>query len=59
MKRLTRAQAIHQKCIDCCNDQIYEVKKCHIKDCPLWRYRMGHEEDDELKPKKAVNDDSI
>ena len=44
MKRLTRSQAIHKKCIECCNNQVREVKKCHIKYCPLWRYRTGRED---------------
>jgi hypothetical protein len=30
-----------------------EVRKCPATNCPLWRYRMGHEENDELKPKKT------
>lgn len=44
IKRLTRAKAIRQKCIDCCGGVHKEVKDCQIKDCPLWRYRMGKEE---------------
>jgi hypothetical protein len=27
-----------------------EVRKCPATHCPLWRYRMGKEENDELKP---------
>ena len=49
-KRLTRAKAIRAKCLDCCCGQAVEVRNCHIKSCPLWRYRMGNEESDELKP---------
>jgi hypothetical protein len=31
-----------------------EIRKCPVESCPLWRYRMGKEENDELKPKKKV-----
>jgi hypothetical protein len=27
-----------------------EVRKCPATNCPLWRYRMGKEENDELRP---------
>ena len=43
MARLTRAQAIRAKCIDCCCGQKNEVKLCPITDCPLWIYRLGKE----------------
>jgi hypothetical protein len=47
-KRLTRSQAIREKCLDCCCFQIVEVRLCPAKDCPLWRYRLGTEEKDDL-----------
>jgi len=47
-ERLTKAKAIRAKCLDCCCDQSSEVRLCPTKDCPLWRYRMGKEERDEL-----------
>jgi hypothetical protein len=53
-KRLTKAKAIRIKCLECCYYQPIEVSKCVSKDCPLWRYRTGKEERDELyysKPK--------
>lgn len=28
-------------CIDCCCGVASEVKKCEIKNCHLWKYRMG------------------
>lgn len=34
--------------MDCCAYQSNEVRLCPSKDCPLWRYRMGKEEHDEL-----------
>lgn len=60
MKRLTRAQAIRAKCLDCCCGSYVEIKECPIKTCSLWRYRMGKEERDHLyydnktKSKKAT-----
>lgn len=61
MERLSRAKAIRMKCIDCCGGQQGEVRKCPATNCPLWRYRMGREENDELKPerKKKENDDLL
>lgn len=43
-QRVTRSKAIRLKCLDCCAYQPKEVKFCHIESCPLWRYRMGKEE---------------
>jgi len=42
--RLTRQQAIRKKCLDCSGYQPKEVRLCPIKDCPLYRYRLGYEE---------------
>ena len=47
MERVSRAKAIRLKCIDCCGNQIAEVRKCPVTSCPLWRYRMGREIKDE------------
>lgn len=49
-ERIGRSKAIRLKCVDCCCGNTAEVRKCPVTDCPLWRYRMGHEENDELKP---------
>ena len=51
MERINRSKAIRLKCIDCCNGQMAEVRKCELTKCPLWRYRMGSEENDEMNPK--------
>ena len=61
MERLSRTKAIRMKCLDCCCDQLAEVRKCPATNCPLWRYRMGKEENDELKPirKNSENNDEI
>lgn len=61
MERLSRSKAIRMKCLDCCADQLAEVRKCPATNCPLWRYRMGREENDELKPirKSSENTDDF
>ena len=60
-ERVSRAKAIRLKCLDCCGGQSAEVRKCPAQDCPLWRYRMGREEIDELKPirKNSEKSDEI
>ena len=47
MKRLTPVKAIRAKCIDCCGDDLKEVRECQIKECPLWLYRMGRRPKDD------------
>ena len=47
MENNTPMRAIRLKCLDCVNGQLYEINKCHIEKCPLWRYRTGH------RPKKG------
>lgn len=46
--RISKTKAIRLKCLDCCAYQQNEVKLCASTNCPLWRYRMGHEEKDDL-----------
>ena len=50
VKRLTRAKAIRAKCLDCCCGQAVEVRRCTIKKCPLFPYRMGKEDKDIYLP---------
>ena len=38
----TPIKAIRAKCLDCCCNQVKEVKLCASLTCPLWPYRMGH-----------------
>lgn len=42
VKELTPIKAIRAKCLECCCDQVVEVRLCPSDDCPLWEYRMGH-----------------
>ena len=58
MERLSRTKAIRMKCLDCCGGQQAEVRKCPATNCPLWRYRMGREENDELKPIRKKSEDN-
>lgn len=58
MERLSRSKAIRLKCLDCCAGQSAEVRKCPVTHCPLWRYRMGHEEKDELRPLRKNSEDA-
>ena len=58
MERVSRSKAIRLKCIDCCAGQVAEVRKCTAVDCPLWRFRMGKEENDELKPQRKNSKDN-
>lgn len=50
MERITRAKAIRLKCLDCTCNQPAEIRRCPVTECALWRYRMGKEENDELRP---------
>lgn len=54
-KRLNPVQAIRKKCLDCCGFQSKEVKLCVSVNCPLWRYRMGKEERDDLYEKNKTD----
>lgn len=47
MKRLTRGRAIRAKCLDCCAGSAPEVRRCDLKQCALWRFRLGKEIDDQ------------
>lgn len=42
MAERTPIKAIRAKCLDCCCQQMAEVRRCPSTDCPLWEYRMGH-----------------
>ena len=40
--RMTPMKAIRAKCLDCCAGQVAEVRRCELKNCPLFPYRTGH-----------------
>lgn len=42
MERLTPIKSIRKKCLECSGGQPGEVRKCPIKRCALYGYRMGH-----------------
>jgi hypothetical protein len=58
VKRLTRAKAIRAKCLDCCCGQAVEVRRCTIKKCPLFPYRMGKEDKDVYLPSEDEFDEN-
>lgn len=37
----SRKRAIRLKCLDCCCGSAYEVRLCPLRNCPLWRFRLG------------------
>ena len=37
----TPMKAIRAKCLDCCCNQVFEIRLCTITDCALHPYRMG------------------
>ncbi len=43
VKKISRKKAIRLKCLDCCCGNAYEVRKCEIRTCPLWRFRLLEE----------------
>jgi hypothetical protein len=47
MDELRLSKAIARKCRDCCNGQRREVLLCTSRDCPLWPYRTGDEQNDD------------
>lgn len=56
--RLTPTKAIRAKCIDCCCGQVAEIRRCSIKACALWRYRMGREQRDNLYTRNIKTENS-
>lgn len=54
MQATTPMKAIRLKCLDCSNGQIYEINKCKIQKCPLWRYRTGHRPKDTLREQGTI-----
>lgn len=47
-ERLTRGEAIRKKCLECSGYDNKEVKNCPFVKCPLWRYRRGREEEQNI-----------
>lgn len=51
---LTPMRAIRAKCLDCCCNNHTEVKFCPSTDCPLYRFRSGHNPD---RPKRVLSEE--
>ena len=41
--KLTRKQAIKERCLNCSGFYSPDVRNCEFKECYLYRYRMGAE----------------
>jgi len=41
----TPIKAIRKKCLDCCCDQLKEIRECPVIKCPLYAYRFGRRPD--------------
>lgn len=52
MQPTTPRKAIRLKCLDCVNGQIYEINKCHLQKCPLWKFRSGHRNKENMAENK-------
>ncbi len=35
------SEAIRLKCLDCSVYELAEVRRCEIRNCPLWKFRDG------------------
>ena len=53
MTKTTLLKIINAKCMECTCGQKKEVDLCHIKDCPLWPYRLGKDPD---QPNRKLTD---
>jgi len=42
-KQLTPLRALRNRCLDCCNWSVEEVKGCLAKDCAAWVFRSGRD----------------
>lgn len=56
--RLTKAQAIRLKCLDCCGFEAKEVKYCIVKQCPLYPYRKSIREKTPLVSLKYLEENT-
>lgn len=54
IKFLQRAKAIRTKCLECCNGQAPEVRKCEIISCALHPWRFGRKPTEE-EMKQYIN----
>ena len=51
---MTPIQAIRAKCLDCCCDQVNEVKLCTAERCPLHPFRLG--KNPNIKPREYTEE---
>lgn len=41
-KKMPLKEVLRQKCLDCTNHQMKEIRNCAVVTCPLWLYRMNY-----------------
>lgn len=51
---MTPIKAIREKCLDCCCDQVNEVKLCTAERCPLHPFRLG--KNPNIKPREYTEE---
>ena len=49
---MTPLKAIRAKCLDCCYDNVMEVRLCPATNCPLWEFRFGKNLNIKLSPEE-------
>ena len=53
-RRKTPRRAIREKCKDCSTGSIAEVRRCPVKQCPLWMFRCKNPENIEVSEAEAA-----
>ena len=41
-EKIPLKEVLRQKCLDCSNHQMKEIRNCAVVTCPLWPYRMNY-----------------
>lgn len=54
-EQMSPLTAIRRKCLDCCVDQVSEIRRCEALKCPLWPFLAGRHPYHALAQKQAGN----
>ena len=52
--QMSPLSAIRKKCLDCCADQVSEIRLCEAVHCALWPFRSGQHPYTAAKLKTAL-----
>lgn len=52
-RKKTPRRAIREKCKDCSTGSLAEVRRCVVKNCPLWAFRCKNPEVQEVSEQEA------